>query len=383
MKVLPGFFIVVLCCLGCRDQPARASKPSADGFNSLSVRHASGFRAERDAAGIITLTVLSPWPQAEKDYTYLLVPKEQLSYSSFDKDAYDAIIGVPVSSIVLTSTTHIPALESLKQISSLVGFPGLDYISSEQTRSRIATGKVKELGANDRLNTEMVLNLQPELVVGFGVTGIPEAYLTLENSGIPLVLNGDWMEQNPLGKAEWIKFFGLLFGQWEEAEEIFTQIETDYVAARELAASAKNRPSVISGALYRDIWYLPGGGSWAAKFLEDANAAYIWADNNETGSLSLSLESVLEKGSSADYWISPSEFTTYQAMREADVHYERFKAFKEKQVYTYAATRGAGSGLLYFELGPNRPDLILKDLIYYLHPGVIPEYEPVFYQPLK
>ena len=383
MKVVSGLLITVLCFLGCRDQPAQPGNRMQEGLHTLPVRHASGFHAVADTEGRVTLTITSPWPQAEKEYTYLLVPKEQLPYSSFDRDAYDAIIGTPVSSIVLTSTTHVPALEALNQTSSLVGFPGLDYISSEATRSRIAAGNVTELGANDRLNTELVLDIQPEVVVGFGVSGIPEAYLTLQNSGIPVVFNGDWMEQNPLGKAEWIKFFGLFFNQWEEAEAIFNQIEASYTAAKELAATAQKKPSVISGALYRDIWYLPGGRSWAAAFLEDANTSYIWADNADTGSLSLSLESVLEQGSDADYWISPSEFTTYEEMREADIHYERFRAFKEKKVYTYAATTGAGSGLLYFELGPNRPDLILKDLIYFLHPGLIPDYEPVFYKPLE
>jgi iron complex transport system substrate-binding protein len=289
---------------------------------------------------------------------------------------------VPVERVVLTSTTHIPSLEALGLQDRLVGFPGLEYVSSPLTRQRITGGQVEELGTNEHLNTEKVLALQPDLVMGFGVSGVPRQYQALQASGIPLVLNGDWMEEDPLGKAEWILLFGLLFGREEEASEFFQTIESGYLEARKLARGSQNMPTVLSGALYRDVWYLPGGNSWAASFIRDAHARYLWGDTGERGSLSLSVEAVLERATEADFWVAPSQFVSYREMEAANPHYRQFRAFRERKVFTYARSTGPGKGMLYFELGPNRPDLVLKDLIHWFHPGLLPEHQPVFFKPL-
>jgi iron complex transport system substrate-binding protein len=147
--------------------------------------------------------------------------------------------------------------------------------------------------------------------VGFAVGGQNRAYEVLRQSGIPVVYDSDWTEETPLGKAEWIKFFAPFFGLEKEGDRIFDTIENSYNEAKEIAKEAENQPTVLCGALFKDVWYLPGGGSWAARFLADANADYLWADTEEVGSLSLSIESVLDKAQEADFWISPSQFTTF------------------------------------------------------------------------
>jgi iron complex transport system substrate-binding protein len=380
------YVLLGICCilLGCRDQPAQKSGLDPGEVTSIwKPMYASGFSAEHTRSGVVFLKVHNPWPGASRTFTYALVPREQLGNFALNKDSLDGVIPVPAARIILTSTTHIPSMESLGMEDRIVGFPGLDLISSPKTRKRLEAGEIRELGANEQLNTELVLSLQPDLVIGFGVNGAPGAYATLEGSGIPVVYNGDWMEEDPLGKAEWIQFFGLLLGKEAEASDAFQNVETAYQEARSLAATARTTPTVLSGALYRDVWYLPGGGSWAARFIKDANARYLWEDTPQAGSLSLSLETVLEKGSLADFWISPSQYTSYEEMARANVHYEQFRAFSDRKVFTYAATRGPGVGLLYFEEGPGRPDLILKDLIYWLHPGLLEDYKPVFFKPLK
>ena len=176
-----------------------------------------------------------------------------------------------------------------------------------------------------------------------------------------------------MGKAEWIKFFAVLFGLEEKADLIFQQIESDYLATKKLAQTAKARPTVLSGALYKDVWYLPAGRSWAARFIDDANANYLWSDSEGTGSLSLSLEAVLDLGTEADFWISPSRFISYEEMIIADEHYRRFKAFKTKKLYTFARSKGATGGLIYYEMAPGRPDLVLRDLIHIFHPELLPD----------
>lgn len=361
----------------------RADKLVLKDSDSLSIRHARGFSINILSNGIKTLHVRSPWPGAEDEFVYALVPKD-LAESNIEWPIHiDALIPVPVERIILTSTTHVPALEALGVEDKLVGFPESRYISSARTRERINDGLVAELGSNEMLNTEIAIELEPDLVVGFGIDGQNKAYQILENIGIPVVYNGDWTEQTPLGKAEWIKFFAPFFELESRADSIFSSIETSYLESKNLALNAKQKPTVLSGALYKDVWYVPAGQSWAAGFIEDANAEYLWKETEGTGSLSLSLEAVLNIAADADYWIAPSQFSAYEEMKKAKAHYTRFKAFRQKKVHTFALTRGSTGGLLYYELAPARPDIVLRDLISIFHPGLLPDHQPFFFKPLE
>ncbi|MEX0361927.1 MAG: ABC transporter substrate-binding protein, partial [Allomuricauda sp.] len=250
-------------------------------------------------------------------------------------------------------------------------------------RKRIDQGQIRELGNNENINTEITLELNPEVIVGFGINDTNKAYETIQKSGIPLVYNGDWTEATPLGKAEWIKFFAPFFNKETEAERIFNSIEADYEKAKLLALQAKEKPTVLTGGLYKDVWYVAGGNSWMAQFLQDANADYLWAETSESGSIGLSLEVVLAKGSQADFWFNPSLHASYQELLQANSHYQQFEAFSRKSVFSNAVKKGDTGGLLFYELAPQRPDLVLKDLISILHPGLLQDYEPHFFMPLQ
>lgn len=378
--------VVLLICLvislGCKED-RKEIKPEDAPSGANTVVYAKGFSIRKASPGLTVIEITSPWPNAENVYSYALISREALLFTTLEKDAYDAIITVPVDRIVVTSTTHIPALEALGMGDRLVGFPDSRYISSESTRKRIDAGKVADLGNNESINSEMTIALNPDIVIGFSIDNKNKAYETIQRSNIPVVYNGDWTEETPLGKAEWIKFFAPFFMVEEQADSIFRSIESSYQAAKALALKASNKPTVLSGALYKDVWYLPGGKSWASKFLQDANTEYLWGDTKETGSLSLSLESVLEKAKNAEYWVAPSQFTSYVEMEGNNRHYRQFKAFRNQKVYTYASTTGAMGGILYYELGPSRPDLVLKDLIHIFHPELLPDHEPFFFKPLQ
>ena len=134
--------------------------------------------------------------------------------------------------------------------------------------------------------------------------------------------------------------------------------------------------------MYQDQWYVPQGESWAALFMKDAQANYLWADSKGTGSLSLPFETVLDKAQNADYWIAPGDFSSLKEMNESNPHYMEFTAFKNKKVYSYSAKKGAKGGILYFELSPTRPDWVLKDLIKILHPELLADHELFFFQKL-
>lgn len=347
--------------------------------DSLKIKYAKGFQINT-FEGYKTITLKNPWPGTDKTFTYALVEKNG---SLPNPESYDAVVEVPLKRIVVTSTTHIPSLEMLGESEALVGFPSLDYISSEKTRQLIAQGKIKELGKNEDINTEILIDLAPDAIIGFAIDGNNSTFATIEKTGIPILYNSDWTETSPLGKAEWIKFFGVLFNKEKEADSIFNNIETQYLAAKKLASEAKKRPTVISGAMYKDVWYMPQGDSWGAQFIADANADYLWKDSKGTGGLSLSLESVLDKGHDAEIWIGPGQFTTLDEMKNANKAYTQFAAFKAGNVYSYSLKKGETGGVIYFELAPNRPDLVLKDLIKILHPELLPTHQLYFFDKLK
>ncbi len=344
-----------------------------------SIRYAKGFELYH-YSNFSILKITRPWPNAQKTNEFVLHKKGiQLPDSLVN---HTAVI-IPIKKIVATSTTHIPSLEMLHVENTLVGFPNTDYISSVKTRNRIDTGFVKNVGANEALNIELLIDLQPDVIIGFGIDSTNPSLDLLQKTGQQIIFNGDWVEQSPLGKAEWIKLFGVLYNKDIEAEKIFESIEKEYLATLKQIKHTTTKPTVLSGAIYQGNWYLPQGDSWSALFIADAHGDYLWKKTIGTGSLSLSFETVFEKAQAADFWIGPAQFSSLSEMENSNPHYSQFKAFQNKKVYSYSVKKGAKGGLLYYELAPNRPDIVLKDLVKILHPELLPHHELFFFNQLQ
>jgi iron complex transport system substrate-binding protein len=368
-------FLFLISFFGCKNTK-EAKRPPISGVEN-EIHYASGIAIYKyDGFSIIKIS--NPWPKATKDYTYILRQKNGVIPDSLKQFI---TIPVPVKSIVVTSTTHIPSLEMLGVENTLVGFPDTDFISSEKVRKRIEAGKIRELGSSQNLNTETIIDLAPDVIIGFGIDNNNPTLDNLQKSGLKVLLNGDWNELTPLGKAEWIKFFGALYGLDQKAGAIFSNIEKEYKATLELAKKANTKPTVLLGAMYENHWYLPKGNSWGSTFIKDANGDYLWAENTGTGSLSLSFETVFEKAQHAGFWIS--EFGSLKEMIENNPHYDQFDAFKNKKVYSFSNKKGKTGGVIYYELAPNRPDLVLKDIVKILHPELLPDHELFFFEQLK
>ncbi|KRB57572.1 ABC transporter substrate-binding protein [Flavobacterium sp. Root186] len=339
-----------------------------------SIEYASGLSIVKyDAYSVVT--VLNPWPNANKDFKYILkekgakVPDSLQNYTT---------IQVPLESVVVTSTTNIPFLEMLEVENKLVGFPHTDYISSEKTRALIDKGSVKNVGQNEKLNIEQLIELSPDLIVTFGVDNNNPMLDNLKKSGLNVLIQGDWMEQSPLGKAEWIKLYGALFGKEEKAKELFDKIVQSYDQAKKLAAEKTASSTVLYGSMYEDVWYVAKGNSWVAEFMKDAHANYLWADLKGTGSEGLSFEKVLDKAKTANVWIASGSFKSLDELQKANPHYSEFDAFTNKNVYSFEGKLGATGGTVYYELAPSRPDLVLKDYIKIFHPDLMSSYEFTF-----
>ena len=324
--------------------------------------------------------VLNPWPDANKDFVYILKEKNAAVPDSLQKSTQ---ITVPLRAIVVTSTTNIPFLEMLGVEKSLAGFPHTDYISSEKTRKLIDAGIVKNVGQNERLNMEKLIDLAPEAIVTFGIDNNNPMIANLEKNGLKVLIQADWMEQSPLGKAEWIKLYAALFGKEKEGKILFDNIVKSYHSALQLVAGQKAEKTVLYGSMYQNQWYVAKGNSWVAQFMKDAKSNYLWAATEGSGSLGLSFENILDKAKNADIWIATGSFKSAEELRNSNPHYQQFDAFKTKNVYTFESKLGATGGTIYYELAPSRPDLVLKDYIKIFHPDLLPEYHFTFVQKLN
>lgn len=379
MKKLALYFLGcmgLLWCVGCKDKPTQQLEQH---LQQALITYAKGFtlKAYDD---IYVVNITQPWADAQEHFTYVL-KREQAQVP--DSLKHYTQIQIPIQTIACTSTTHIPALAVLEEVPALIGFAGLDYISTEEVRGRIQEGQIRELGQNEALNVEVIVDMQPTVLMAFAMDNGNKALQNIGQAGIPILYNGDWTEQNPLGKAEWIKLFGVLFDKEKEANQYFEQIVADYTTAIKLVQLTEDSPTVLSGVMYGDTWYLPEGNSWAAVYFKDAKANYLWKETTGVGSLALSFEQVLEKGQQANFWINPGHYESIKDLAAANPHYKEFDAFKNNKVYSFASTKGTTGGALFYEWGSLRPDWVLYDLIWVLHPEVLPEYQPHFYRQLQ
>ena len=365
-----------LLTISCKKEVVKIDKKTT---SKSTIKYAKGFDII-DENGLKKLIIKSAYQNSEDVFAYEIHEKKSNTIIDYKNE----VIEVPIQEIVVTSTTHIPMVELLHEETAIVGFPFAKYVSSEKTRFLIDEGSIREIGKEDSLNTEILLDLQPELVVGYSVTSADKSLTTIKKAGINVIYNADWLEKTPLGRAEWIKFFGVLFDKEKQADSIFEGIESNYLEAKKIALKATKKPTILSGAIMsRDIWNLPAGDSFVAQFLKDANLEYLWKDSKGKGSLSLSFESVFEKGKNADFWIAPGYFSSKKQLLESNQIYAEFDAFKNDKIYTPTLKKGKTGGVIYYELAPTRPDLVLKDLIKITQPDLLPNYTLTFFEKMR
>ena len=373
IKLIP-VLLFLLITVSCKKETVKVDDQTQA---ESSIKYAKGFDIVEDN-GVKKLVIKSAY-QNSKEVTEYIIKNKSEKNTPLENTIY-----TPIQKIVVTSTTHIPMVELLNEETSIIGFPYARYVSSEKTRQLIDAGKIKEIGKETSLNTEILLDLQPELVVGYSVSSADKSLTTIQKAGINVIYNGDWLEETPLGRAEWIKFFGVLFDKEKQADSIFKVIEGNYLVAKQIALKSTKKPTILSGAIMsKDIWNLPAGESFVAQFIKDANLNYLWKHTKGKGSLSLSFESIFDKGQNAEYWISPGFFSTKEQLLQSNKIYAEFDAFKNDEIYTSTIKKGKTGGIIYYELAATRPDLVLKDFIKITNPDLLPDYKMTFFEKMK
>lgn len=325
------------------------------------------------------VTVLEPWRDADRTFTYVLVQRG----TPPPTDIGDAVvIEIPVRSVASLATTHLPYWDKLDQLDLLVAVGNSEYINSPGVVERLQDGRLQGVGNGPEVNMESLINLQPEMVstVALGNTR-KDDYLQLLDKGFKVVIVSDFMEESPLGRAEWIKFMSLFTNQEADAETVFSEIEQRYLAMQALVQGVESCPTVVLGFEINGTWRMPGGRNYQATYIQDAGGCYLWADDESTGSIPMSFEAVYEEAADAEFWFNQSVgWLSAEDMLAADPRYINFRAYAENRAYNNNAQLNATGGNDYNESGHANPDLILADLISILHPELLPQHELVYYR---
>ena len=385
-KDLFAFLIIIIGVFtSCNHSQTRLEASGGDTVRFEYARHLKIVKYQ----GYSIATLTDPWKQGKILHTYALVPKgkagdEICKAFSSDNNQEVTIVRTPITRSVVFTTVHCALLYDLKAESAIKGVCDLQYISipDVQQRAKLPVSDahhVADCGNSMSSNVEKIIDLKPEaiMVSPFENSG---GYGKLDKLHIPLIEMADYMEESSLGRAEWMKFYGMLFGREKAADSLFNEVKSNYEQLMQKAQTAKQTRSVFTERMMGNVWYVPGGRSVIGGLLQDARARYVFANDTHSGSVALSFESVLDRAGKADIWLFKynEHPSTLQELLKENAGYGEFKAVKTHQVFACDCTHRP-----YYEEVSFHPDRLLSDVIQIVHPDIAGFAPMHYYQRLK
>ena len=371
MKLLASFLLLCLT-LSCN---MRQSSHSENSLSSDTIRYAQGFTVHH-FDGYTAVEVRDPWNSTRLLQRYLLVDRDRPVPENLPKGT---VVQVPAQNVVVYTSVHAAIIDQLGEADKVIGVCEPRYMDTPSIQEGLRAGKIADLGEATAPNIEKIIDIGAEIIIASPFQNA--GYGPAEKLGIPIIEAADYMESLPLGRTEWIRFYGLLFGKEVMADSIFRETEDRYLELKELAKTVTNRPTVISEKKFGSSWYMPAGDSYVAHLYNDAGADYIFKDLPGAGSTPLAFETVLDKAIHANMWLIKYNQTndmTYKDLRTEYTPYENFDAFKNRRIYT------CNTGIVpYYEEFPIHPDYLLKDLVWVFHPELLPGYTPRYYRKME
>ena len=368
--------VVLLCMMACNNPPKNNSADVNDDLAYVP-HYAKGFsiRANGDT---VFLKVINPWQfAADVEFEYVLVPDAS-------KDDMRQI-KTPVQKAVCISTTHVAFVSALGQTEAICGISGVNHVSDSVVRQMYVDKQVFDVGYDTGLSYELIYSLRPDVVFAYGVKGeFAIVEKKLNELGVKVVYIGEYLEDTPLGKAEWLIPMSLFFGEREKAEELFAGIESDYESAKKAAHEAGGtKPKVMLNMPFKDVWYLPGNKGYMAEFLKDAGGDYIYSDYDARESAPVSIEKAYSLAQQAEFWLIGDHARSLSDIRRADPRLSEIHAFEQKKVYNNNRRSNEFGGNDFWESGVVNPHLILRDLIKIFHPELLSQHEFYYYKRLE
>lgn len=365
-------FIFVRCITDTENkQPTKTT-------NSIPLSYAKRF-AVKKSNDFTILELLGNKNNAEVTVTFVLYKNQKPDYG---KEAY--YIKTPVSRVASMSSIYTAMLEKLHCEQTIVAIDNVNYYTSSFIQNKVKENKIIELSKGPNIEVEKTLALNPDLFLTFGM-GNPKADVDkkLVQSTLPIAISIDHLEETPLARAEWVKFFSYFFNKESLADSLFIETVKKYNALKSLTKDSKLKPTVLTEIKYGDAWYVPSGKSYIANLINDAGGDYFWKDDNKTGSTPLSFEIVYTKAKECDFWINLYNINSKKELLSYDERYGLFKACKENKLYNNNKVQNALGYSNYWETGITNPDEILADLIYIFSPALLPDHEFKFYKKIE
>ena len=345
--------------------------------DSMEMRYA-GLLDISEHPGFTEVTVRNPWDTLRTLGRYILVPADSALPSDLPSGK---VIRTPVKNALVYSTVHAGLISELSAGRAIGGVCGAEYVNDTTLKQRLADGSLIDCGNSQNPDIERIIKLRPDVIM-LSPYENNDKYGKVGELGIPIVECADYMETSALGRAEWVRFYGLLFGKRDASEQMFHDTESEYLRLKELAASASDRPSVLLDQRYGQVWHVPGGNSTLGRLIADAGGRNPFAEYSTSGSVALAPEKVLADAHDADVWFvrynQANEKTLEELGKDAAVN-SQFKAFKEGNVY------GCNTRYVdFYEETPFHPDRLLRDMINVIHPGLTgPDSLTVYYNKMR
>lgn len=353
--------IFVLLLSGCTGKGKSASWRSAG--DTIEMSH-SDYLTMVEYADYTLVEIRNPWDTLRMLHTYLLVDDARPLPEHLP---HGTVVRTPLQRSLIYTSVHCSLLQQLDALNRVGGVCDLKYMNLADVQQAVADGNILDCGDSMAPDIERIIDLHPDgiLLSPFENNG---GYGAVEKLDIPLIECADYMETSPLGRAEWMRFYGRLVDKAAEADNLFDHVCHQYQALKQRALQAESMLTVIPDLKTGSTWYMPGGNSYIAKLYKDARIGYAFANDTHSGSVPMSFEQVFDKVGQADVWLfryNREADYTYDDLANDFVGYTGLKAFKEQNTYACNTSK-----VSYYEEIPFRPDYLLGDLIQIFHPEI-------------
>ncbi len=327
------------------------------------------------------ITVYETWSGKNEQTDYIVSGENDNKEISVSNET---IIQTPIKKIVCMSTSHLPFISMLGESASIVAVSGGRYISDSLITAKIKKNEIVDIGFEASINYEVLLQINPDIVFTYGVNGENNQHIEkIKQAGITVVVVSDYMENHPLGKLEYLKFFGAFFNKSEMADSLYNVTKDRYLEAKSRAYNFTNKPRVLLNAPWKDVWYVPGQNNYMSHLINDAGGVVILSKPGESHSYTHSIENVIQEAFSADFWLNPNFFHTLKDLKESSPLFANLLVLNEGKVFNNNKRDTPAGGSDFWERGVVEPDVILNDLINILHPEVSNKKELVYYKLLQ